>query len=189
MSLSRTGPIVAESALVPDFQVVSRQTSLCDRLCQPHRPAEARRHRPAGDFGRCGESPGLQGEEAKLRLLIARAAAAGVDQPEFSHASLCIRLGEPMRVLAHRGVAQDLHDQVGRPFHLPTDGPFDLDIVFAPEGIENYAAAKRRAVTEGIFPVANIRDIIASKKASNRMKDRMDLHLLDRFRIEYELRR
>ncbi len=33
------------------------------------------------------------------------------------------------------------------------------------------------------------RDIIASKRASNRMKDRMDLHLLDLFQIEYEARR
>jgi hypothetical protein len=77
----------------------------------------------------------------------------------------------------------------GKDFIQLTDGPFDLVIVFAPDGIENYAEAKRRSVTEGIFPVANIRDIIASKKASNRMKDRMDLHLLDLFRIEYELRR
>jgi len=37
--------------------------------------------------------------------------------------------------------------------------------------------------------VANIRNIIASKKASNRIKDRMDLYLLDLFRIEYESRR
>jgi hypothetical protein len=42
---------------------------------------------------------------------------------------------------------------------------------------------------EGIFPVANIRDILASKKASNQMKDHMDLHLLELFRIEYESRR
>jgi hypothetical protein len=77
----------------------------------------------------------------------------------------------------------------GKHFIQLTDGPFDLNIVFAPDGIENYAEAKRRAVREGIFPVANIRDIIASKKASNRMKDRLDLHLLDLFRIEYELRR
>lgn len=76
----------------------------------------------------------------------------------------------------------------GKDFIQLTDGPFDLDIVFAPDGIENYTEAKRRAVTDGIFPVANIRDIIASKKASNRMKDRMDLHLLDLFRIEYESR-
>ena len=77
----------------------------------------------------------------------------------------------------------------GKDFVQLTDGPFDLDIVFAPDGIENYAEAKRRSVTEGIFPVANIRDIIASKKASNRMKDRTDLHLLELFRIEYESRR
>jgi hypothetical protein len=77
----------------------------------------------------------------------------------------------------------------GKDFIQLTDGPFDLDIVFAPDGIENFDAAKQRAVTEGIFPVANIRDIIASKTASNRMKDRVDLHLLDLFRIEYELRR
>ncbi len=76
----------------------------------------------------------------------------------------------------------------GKDFIQLTDGPFDLDIVFAPDGIESYTEAKRRAVTDGIFPVANIRDIIASKKASNRMKDRMDLHLLDLFRIEYESR-
>ncbi|MGB8853759.1 MAG: hypothetical protein WCC69_09360 [Pirellulales bacterium] len=77
----------------------------------------------------------------------------------------------------------------GKDFIQLTDGPFDLDIVFAPDGIENYTDAKRRSVTEGIFPVASIRDIIASKKASNRMKDRMDLHLLDLFRIEYESQR
>lgn len=74
----------------------------------------------------------------------------------------------------------------GKDFVQLTDGPFDLDIVFAPDGIENYHAARQRAVHLGIFPVANIRDIIASKKASNRMKDRMDLYLLDLFRTEYE---
>jgi hypothetical protein len=76
----------------------------------------------------------------------------------------------------------------GKHFIQLTSGPFDLDIVFAPDGIESYDAAKKRAVTEGIFPVANIRDIIASKRASNRMKDRVDFHLLELFRIEYEAR-
>jgi len=36
------------------------------------------------------------------------------------------------------------------------------------------------------IPVANLRDIIASKKASGRMKDRLDLHLLELFLLEYE---
>jgi hypothetical protein len=52
----------------------------------------------------------------------------------------------------------------GKDFIQLTDGPFDLDIVFTPDGIENYTEAKRRAVTDGIFTVANIRDIIASKR-------------------------
>lgn len=39
-----------------------------------------------------------------------------------------------------------------------------------------------------MFPVANLRDIIASKRASGRMKDRLDLPLLELFREEYEQR-
>lgn len=74
----------------------------------------------------------------------------------------------------------------GKDFVQLTDGPFDLDLVFAPDGIESYDQAKARSVHEDIFPVANLRDIIASKKASGRMKDRLDLHLLELFRLEYE---
>lgn len=97
------------------------------------------------------------------------------------------RLVEAVRQLGvsiDEAVERDIVD--GKDFVQLTNGPFDLDIVFAPNGIESYAVAKSRAVTEGIFPVANIRYIIASKRASNRMKDRLDLHLLDLFRIEYE---
>lgn len=85
--------------------------------------------------------------------------------------------------------AVELDIIAGKDFIQLTDGPFDLAIVFAPDGIESYDDARRRAVILGIFPIANIRDIIASKKASNRMKDRMDFHLLDLFRIEYESQR
>ena len=77
----------------------------------------------------------------------------------------------------------------GKDFVQLKDGPFDLDLVFAPDGIESFAEAKSRFVQEDIFPVANLRDIIASKKASGRMKDRLDLHLLELFRLEYESRR
>jgi hypothetical protein len=76
----------------------------------------------------------------------------------------------------------------GKDFVQLKNGPFDIDLVFAPDGIESYAVAKSRAVREGIFPVANLRDIIASKRASGRMKDRLDLHLLELFRLEYESR-
>jgi hypothetical protein len=76
----------------------------------------------------------------------------------------------------------------GKDFVQLKDGPFDLDLIFAPDGIESFAEAKSRAVQEDIFPVANLRDIIASKKASGRMKDRLDLHLLELFQIEFDSR-
>ena len=65
-------------------------------------------------------------------------------------------------------------------------GPFDLDLVFAPDEIENYEQAKKRMIVIDNFPVANIRDIIASKKASGREKDLNDLPLLEDFREEFE---
>ncbi len=74
----------------------------------------------------------------------------------------------------------------GKDFIQLKNGPFDLDLIFPPHGIESYESAKSRAIREDIFPVANLRDIIASKKASGRMKDRLDLHLLELFRLEYE---
>lgn len=65
-------------------------------------------------------------------------------------------------------------------------GPFDLDLVFAPDGIESFDEAKKRMLVIDGFPVANIRDIIASKKASGREKDLIDLPLLEDFREEFE---
>ncbi len=65
-------------------------------------------------------------------------------------------------------------------------GPFDLDLVFAPDGIESFEEAKKRMLIIEGFPVANIRDIIASKKASGREKDLLDLPLLEDFREEFE---
>ncbi|HEV7924042.1 MAG TPA: hypothetical protein VGR14_01720 [Verrucomicrobiae bacterium] len=76
----------------------------------------------------------------------------------------------------------------GKDFVQIKSGPFDLDLIFAPDGIESFAQAKDRAVMEGIFPVANLRDIIASKRASGRQKDKIELPLLESFRIEYEKR-
>jgi hypothetical protein len=74
----------------------------------------------------------------------------------------------------------------GRDFVQIKNGPFDVDLVFAPDGIPSFAEAKERAVDAEGFPVANLRDIIASKRASGREKDMLDLPLLERFREEYE---
>ena len=68
------------------------------------------------------------------------------------------------------------------------NGPFDLDLVFAPDGIERFEDAwKRRVEVEG-FPVCHIDDIIASKAAANRTRDRESLPRLRSFR-EYWLKR
>jgi hypothetical protein len=76
----------------------------------------------------------------------------------------------------------------GKDFVQIKTGPFDVDLVFAPDGIESFAKAKGRGVTEGIFRVANLRDIIASKRASGRQKDKIELPLLENFRLEFEKR-
>jgi hypothetical protein len=76
----------------------------------------------------------------------------------------------------------------GKDFVQIKTGPFDVDLVFAPDGIASFAAAKERGLTEGLFRVANLRDIIASKAASGRQKDLLDLPLLESFRAEYEKR-
>ena len=76
----------------------------------------------------------------------------------------------------------------GKDFVQIKNGPFDTDIVFSPDGIASFEAAKQRSITTGIFHVANLRDIIASKKASARKKDINELPLMESFRKEYEKR-
>jgi hypothetical protein len=73
-----------------------------------------------------------------------------------------------------------------RDFVQIKSGPFDVDLVFAPDGIESFAAAKERRILHELYPVASLRDIIASKRASNREKDLIELDLLEDFRREYE---
>jgi hypothetical protein len=76
----------------------------------------------------------------------------------------------------------------GKDFVQIKNGPFDVDLVFAPDGIESFEAAKSRSLNVEGFQVANLRDVIASKRASGREKDMIDLPLLERFRAEYEKR-
>ncbi|MEE9294438.1 MAG: hypothetical protein V3W34_05670 [Phycisphaerae bacterium] len=78
--------------------------------------------------------------------------------------------------------------QRGKDFVQLKNGPFDLDLVFAPDGIERFEDAWQRHVDVEGFPVCHIDDIIASKTASNRRRDRESLPRLRSFR-EYLLRR
>ena len=70
----------------------------------------------------------------------------------------------------------------GKDFVQLKNGPFDLDLVFAPDGIERFDDAWRRRVTVDGFPVCHPDDIIASKVAANRVKDRESLNRLRSFR-------
>lgn len=62
------------------------------------------------------------------------------------------------------------------------NGPFDLDLVFAPDGIERFEDAWQRRVDIEGFPVCHPDDIIASKEAAGRAKDRESLPRLRAFR-------
>ncbi len=69
----------------------------------------------------------------------------------------------------------------GKDFVQIKDGPFDLDLIFAPDGIERFEDAWRRRVEVEGFPVCHPDDIIASKEAANRPKDRESLPRLKAF--------
>lgn len=76
----------------------------------------------------------------------------------------------------------------GKDFVQLKNGPFDLDLVFAPDGIEHFEDAWKRHVDVEGFPVCHPDDIIGSKLAANRAKDRESLPRLQAFR-EYWLSR
>jgi hypothetical protein len=70
----------------------------------------------------------------------------------------------------------------GKDFIQLKDGPFDLDLIFAPDGIETFDDAWRRRVEVQGFPVCDIDDIVASKQAAHRQKDLESLPRLQAFR-------
>lgn len=70
----------------------------------------------------------------------------------------------------------------GKDFVQLKNGPFDLDLVFAPDGIERFEDAWAKRIEVEGFPVCHIDDIIASKAATNRQKDREALPRLRAFR-------
>jgi len=77
----------------------------------------------------------------------------------------------------------------GKDFVQLKNGPFDLDLVFAPDGIERFADAWQRRIEVEGFPVCHPDDIIASKAATNRVKDRESLPRLRAFRDYWASRR
>jgi hypothetical protein len=91
-------------------------------------------------------------------------------------------------VMALQDMGFDLSQQTaddivrGKDFVQLKDGPFDLDLIFAPDGIDDFQTAwKRHVIVEG-FPVCHLDDIIASKQAANRRRDHESLPRLRAFR-------
>lgn len=70
----------------------------------------------------------------------------------------------------------------GKDFIQLKSGPFDIDLIFAPDGIESFEVAWKRHLDIRGVPVCHIDDVIASKKAANRTKDRESLPRLLAFR-------
>lgn len=77
----------------------------------------------------------------------------------------------------------------GKDFVQLKNGPFDLDLIFAPDGIETFAEAWSRHLEIEGFPVCHLDDIIRSKAATGRVKDRESLPRLRAFRDYWERRR
>src|SRR6516225_1941978 len=97
--------------------------------------------------------------------------------------ALVVALRELGFALSEAEAAQVAH---GKDFIQLKNGPFDLDLIFAPDGIERFSDAWRRHVEVEGFPVCHIDDIIASKAATHRPKDLESLPRLRSFR-EYWL--
>jgi hypothetical protein len=76
---------------------------------------------------------------------------------------------------------------IGKSFVQLRNGPIDIGLNFAPDGIERFEDAWRRHINVEDFPVCHIDDIIASKEATGRAKDKESLPRLKAFR-EYWLR-
>ena len=77
----------------------------------------------------------------------------------------------------------------GKDFIQIRGGPFPLDIVFAPDGIESFEKAEKHSnLIDGQFPCASIDDIIESKRSANRQRDREELPRLKAFRDELKRR-
>jgi len=97
------------------------------------------------------------------------------------------RLIEALREIGFALTDEQASDvERGKDFVQLKSGPFDVDLVFAPDGIEKFQDAWRRHVDVEGFPVCHLDDIIASKVASNRRKDLESLPRLRAFR-EYWL--
>jgi hypothetical protein len=106
-----------------------------------------------------------------------------VDLYVDKHPVNCDRLVAALLQLGFNLTETEQHEvRRGKDFIQLKDGPFDLDLIFAPDGIERFDDAWARHVEKHGMPIANLDDIIGSKRAANRAKDRESLPRLLSFR-------
>lgn len=70
----------------------------------------------------------------------------------------------------------------GKDFVQLREGPFDLDLIFAPDGFDSYEQAIKMKTESNGFPVLSIEGIILSKRAAGRVRDRESLGRLIQFK-------
>ena len=106
-----------------------------------------------------------------------------VDLYVDKHRENCEKLAAALLELDFR-LTENEQEEIrgGKDFIQLRNGPFDLDLIFAPDGIERFEDAWNRRVERHGFPVANIDDIVGSKLAANRQKDKESLPRLLSFR-------
>ena len=127
-----------------------------------------------------------------VRYLFIGKSGAILRFPDTTQDAVLFVEGSPSNGLALTPALRDLgfeltDEQVaeivrGKDFIQLKNGPFDVDLVFAPDGIERFEDAWKRHVEVEGFPVCHIDDIIASKAATGRAKDKESLPRLRSFR-------
>jgi hypothetical protein len=106
-----------------------------------------------------------------------------VDLYVEKQAANCEKLAAALAELGFRLTEQeDQEIRGGKDFIQLRNGPFDLDLVFAPDGIERFDDAWKRRVEKHGVPIACIDDIVGSKQAANRQKDKESLPRLLSFK-------
>jgi hypothetical protein len=106
-----------------------------------------------------------------------------VDLYVEKEAANCEKLVGALSELGFRLTKQEEQEvRRGKDFIQLRNGPFDMDLIFAPEGIERFDDAWTRRIESHGFPIANIDDIVRSKQAANRQKDKESLPRLLSFR-------
>jgi hypothetical protein len=106
-----------------------------------------------------------------------------VDLYVEKEAANCEKLVAALAELGFRLTEQEEEEvRRGKDFIQLRKGPFDMDLIFAPDGIERFDDAWKRRIEKHGFPIANIDDIVGSKQAANRQKDKESLPRLLSFR-------